>query len=1555
MSFGGINTFDQYSNDFGLGHNGVKISLNYFDGIPEPSLLNALHNNELKLTFKSLMKRDETTKEKALADLIPLINEQNITWFNDDIFPLCWSQIYAKLIVCDSKNIRIASHKITLLLIKLLGKYISKFLPDLIPFVLMGTCDSDSLVANNTKTILLECFSNKVDKVDALWCLFFEQTLQLLKDVVLVQNSGTLSDERHISKENSDLRFNRLLLNSILELNQLLQKNDLEKVSDCKTLLKEILTDDKLWQSLSLKNSSNYKSFEALLTLLNILFQKDYLFSNKSVLKSASKKLLKSLAQVNSKNINNVSFLLPSLLNILGVLATYKDGKIWSYDKSSKDKLLNILNVSAEHSYIGFFSSMYHLSKNNELLDTEKDWLPLWKKALKALSERPFLGRFGAKLYEEFWVFYIKCINDSEDLENASTIIENDIIVTLHSKVDFSELPQLLVLLSKHITAGTVSKQLETLFWDSEHTQNSKLIKNLLVLLLKCENNEDTIHKFMDGLSSYISDTIGITKDDHFSLILKTIGLLLQSDCMFLEKDFNQFFFKIPEIFEKESFDDFSNLFIKYSKSKFASNANSSFVTILNDYFASASMMEIPSDKIISVVNSLSPDYIKLLMNLPESSILELMESWLKSYKFEDDGLFLKGNMINDDIVKRIYETSIENGSIDDLCGKLGLLNVKFQKTLILETSFLEKALFNVSSESTKELLKLCHPLLKENYDLASQLANIIISNVSGALLDKENYSIALDFSTQIINENIGTLTIFLPEDIQTYFESYVKCLDKNIPLVNSMGLNSLILSEIAGTVQQAALRKLLHHSIFIDDILTKLPVFVNDELIVLLTICSEVASDFNSISESPDDSFFDIKHTLLKDTDFNVTVEDITSSILPKTTGTNEAENLALEILFDNSIENSTFLFYQTCVLAKLINNNVDNVSNSSLQQIVPRVEKFIASVIRSKVISNSECLKSSLLLFILEKLNSSSELSKLRTLIASELIGLKTQDVTDNKYKILLLLNNTLLLESPSEDFIAIAPQRLTMIFKSINQWLDSDIAYEPEFIDVRLALINFFSLLVKIPGSVKMTPSILDMSIKIVADSLTMCQLEDTPKLLVLRELCLELLTHIKVHYVDILQDSEYYEEIVDGLLQCIFMKFTGEANNQISSIFYRGLNNLTSNFKDLNLREKFDDLLESFIKKDAHINQVRLLGNLLGNVIEKKQVDAVIEFEFKSKSNDEDEKLDVSDEFNLPKKIIDKLINDVPQDYLEYENESSFIKYLWSWKLILCHFKDISYNLRQHYLNELKKDDLIKKMLSFCSDQIDLQDKEFWGAVTAEELTNYNITENDFSPYKERLVSECKILLGNILYEIFNNVGSMSNSWWINIKDKSLQKKIETFVIQFVSPVLINNELSDVMSKVDNLTKNNDSLTIKINKTNQEVNASYLIDEQRMKINFKLPINYPLENIKVTGISRVGISEQKWKQWIMSTQRVITGMNGSVMDCLELFTKNVTLQFSGFEECAICYSILHAVDRKLPSKSCPTCNNKYHGACLYKWFRSSGNNTCPMCRGEIPFRR
>ena len=69
---------------------------------------------------------------------------------------------------------------------------------------------------------------------------------------------------------------------------------------------------------------------------------------------------------------------------------------------------------------------------------------------------------------------------------------------------------------------------------------------------------------------------------------------------------------------------------------------------------------------------------------------------------------------------------------------------------------------------------------------------------------------------------------------------------------------------------------------------------------------------------------------------------------------------------------------------------------------------------------------------------------------------------------------------------------------------------------------------------------------------------------------------------------------------------------------------------------------------------------------------------------------------------------------------------------------------------------------------------------------------------------------------------------------------------------------------------------------------------------------------------------------------------------MLDAIDFWKKSVDQEFDGVEVCSICYSVLHPTNHRLPRVPCPTCNNRFHGACLYKWFDSSNKNTCPLCQ-------
>lgn len=79
--------------------------------------------------------------------------------------------------------------------------------------------------------------------------------------------------------------------------------------------------------------------------------------------------------------------------------------------------------------------------------------------------------------------------------------------------------------------------------------------------------------------------------------------------------------------------------------------------------------------------------------------------------------------------------------------------------------------------------------------------------------------------------------------------------------------------------------------------------------------------------------------------------------------------------------------------------------------------------------------------------------------------------------------------------------------------------------------------------------------------------------------------------------------------------------------------------------------------------------------------------------------------------------------------------------------------------------------------------------------------------------------------------------------------------------------------------------------------------------------------------------------------------MANQNGSILDSLLLWRRNVEKRFEGIEECAICYSIVHGSNCELPTQKCFTCKHAFHSSCLYKWFSSSGQSTCPLCRNQF----
>jgi hypothetical protein len=117
-----------------------------------------------------------------------------------------------------------------------------------------------------------------------------------------------------------------------------------------------------------------------------------------------------------------------------------------------------------------------------------------------------------------------------------------------------------------------------------------------------------------------------------------------------------------------------------------------------------------------------------------------------------------------------------------------------------------------------------------------------------------------------------------------------------------------------------------------------------------------------------------------------------------------------------------------------------------------------------------------------------------------------------------------------------------------------------------------------------------------------------------------------------------------------------------------------------------------------------------------------------------------------------------------------------------------------------------------------------------------------------------------------------------------------------------------------------------------------------------ISLKFPTDYPLSPVKVAPVNRIAVPEKKLASWLLTISGAIAF--SSLTDGLSVFRRNVVGQMKGQSECAICYSIVGS-DKKLPDKRCGTCKHLFHGACLFRWFESSNQSSCPLCRNPFGF--
>jgi hypothetical protein len=203
------------------------------------------------------------------------------------------------------------------------------------------------------------------------------------------------------------------------------------------------------------------------------------------------------------------------------------------------------------------------------------------------------------------------------------------------------------------------------------------------------------------------------------------------------------------------------------------------------------------------------------------------------------------------------------------------------------------------------------------------------------------------------------------------------------------------------------------------------------------------------------------------------------------------------------------------------------------------------------------------------------------------------------------------------------------------------------------------------------------------------------------------------------------------------------------------------------------------------------------------------------------------------------------------------------------------------------------------------------------------------------------------VGSFLYrQTIGALPALVRTWWTDLSDRNLVTMVDKYTSTYTTPELLKSEY-DLINEFSSKASS-DYFGVKASRMTNEVTATYEKDEVKLSIVLKIPANYPIRSVTVEMVRRIGIQDALWRKWLLSMTTLLMTQDGTILDAVLLWKQYLDQHFEGVECCPICYSIFHVSNYSLPSMKCKTCRNKFHPACMFKWFNTSHKNECPLCK-------
>ncbi|KHJ85117.1 hypothetical protein OESDEN_15162, partial [Oesophagostomum dentatum] len=184
--------------------------------------------------------------------------------------------------------------------------------------------------------------------------------------------------------------------------------------------------------------------------------------------------------------------------------------------------------------------------------------------------------------------------------------------------------------------------------------------------------------------------------------------------------------------------------------------------------------------------------------------------------------------------------------------------------------------------------------------------------------------------------------------------------------------------------------------------------------------------------------------------------------------------------------------------------------------------------------------------------------------------------------------------------------------------------------------------------------------------------------------------------------------------------------------------------------------------------------------------------------------------------------------------------------------------------------------------------------------------------------------------NLLYRTLGSLPAVVRNWYAGLPNSGTQI-VSKYVRYYVSKLLVEAELNKVKAANKSHLKADKSLKIRVVPVSGEVIAEYTVEETTMRLSIVMPQDWPL-SVPSIQIDKAIVPSEKVKKWLLQLTAYLFHQNGSTVEGIIMWRKNVDRDVEGAEACTICMMTIHSTNHQLPKVKCRQCKNKFHSNCL-----------------------